>query len=126
VHEYPNRDIPYAEDLGRRARRFSIGAFLIEELARSVPVLIWDNEKGDLVLSDAGTARGGSPLIESVNMEVAEATRSMDQRYSDIYVVTQGPVEGTDGFVGYFAHAKDQNTPPVPRKRVKLDHQWIG
>ena len=31
VHEYPNRDVPYAEDLGRKARRFSLTAFVVGE-----------------------------------------------------------------------------------------------
>uniref|UniRef100_A0A3B0MG10 DNA circulation N-terminal domain-containing protein n=1 Tax=Arsenophonus endosymbiont of Trialeurodes vaporariorum TaxID=235567 RepID=A0A3B0MG10_9GAMM len=29
VHEYPNRDKPYTEDLGRATRRFNIGAYLV-------------------------------------------------------------------------------------------------
>lgn len=29
VHEYPNRDLPYAEDLGRKTRRFSLTAFVV-------------------------------------------------------------------------------------------------
>lgn len=29
VHEYPNRDKPYTEDLGRATRRFSISAYLV-------------------------------------------------------------------------------------------------
>jgi prophage DNA circulation protein len=29
VHEYPKKDIPYAEDMGRRARRFSVRAYCI-------------------------------------------------------------------------------------------------
>ncbi|TKA91804.1 DNA circulation protein [Guyparkeria sp. SB14A] len=29
LHEYPNRDEPYAEDLGRKARRFSVEAFVL-------------------------------------------------------------------------------------------------
>lgn len=29
VHEFPNRDTPYSEDLGRRARRFSISGYII-------------------------------------------------------------------------------------------------
>lgn len=36
LHQYPFRDVPYAEDVGRRARRFRFAAFLI----------------GDTVLSD--------------------------------------------------------------------------
>jgi len=29
VHEYPRRDVPFTEDLGRKARRFSVRAFVI-------------------------------------------------------------------------------------------------
>ena len=29
LHEYPKRDIPYAEDMGRRAKRFTITAYVI-------------------------------------------------------------------------------------------------
>ena len=29
VHEYPKRDVPYAEDMGRRAKRFSVTAYVI-------------------------------------------------------------------------------------------------
>lgn len=29
VHEYPNRDKPYTEDLGRATRRFTINAYLV-------------------------------------------------------------------------------------------------
>lgn len=29
THEYPQRDIPYSEDLGRRARRFVVNGYLV-------------------------------------------------------------------------------------------------
>jgi prophage DNA circulation protein len=29
VHEFPKRDVPYSEDLGRRARRFTVSAYVI-------------------------------------------------------------------------------------------------
>src|SRR5688572_26751846 len=29
THEYPQRDIPFSEDLGRKARRFSMTAYLV-------------------------------------------------------------------------------------------------
>lgn len=29
VHEFPKRDIPYSEDLGRRAKRFSVNGYII-------------------------------------------------------------------------------------------------
>lgn len=33
VHEYPGRDQPFAEDMGRAARRFSVRGFLVEQSA---------------------------------------------------------------------------------------------
>lgn len=30
LHEYPKRDLPYAEDMGRRAKRFRVTAYLIQ------------------------------------------------------------------------------------------------
>src|SRR5262245_11492172 len=32
LHEYPKRSIPYAEDMGRAARRFSVQGYLIGHL----------------------------------------------------------------------------------------------
>src|SRR4051812_2658899 len=29
THEYPQRDVPYTEDLGRRGRRFTITGYLV-------------------------------------------------------------------------------------------------
>lgn len=29
VHEFPKRDVPYSEDLGRRARRFTVSGYVI-------------------------------------------------------------------------------------------------
>lgn len=29
MHEYPKRDVPYAEDMGRRARAFTVSGYLI-------------------------------------------------------------------------------------------------
>jgi len=34
LHEYPDRDLPYAEDLGRRARRFQLACYFVGPLAR--------------------------------------------------------------------------------------------
>ena len=29
-HEYPLRDVPYAEDMGRKAREYSVKAFIVQ------------------------------------------------------------------------------------------------
>lgn len=51
VHEYPKRDDPYTEDMGRRARRFQISAYVIG----SFYVLERDALVAALELEGAGT-----------------------------------------------------------------------
>lgn len=90
---------------------------LLEELARAAQLLIWDDAEGRLVLSKVGTKRAATALVEGVNMEIAGAVFDGSQRFSDIWVVAQAPVKGTDGHIGYFAKAQDND---VPRKRVHM------
>jgi prophage tail gpP-like protein len=90
---------------------------LLEELARAAQMLIWDDAEGRLVLSKVGTKRAGSAIVEGENAEIAGALFDGSQRYSDIWVVAQAPVQGTDGHVGYFAKAQDKD---VPRRRVHM------
>lgn len=90
---------------------------LLEELARAAQVLIWDDEQGRLVLSKVGTKRAGSALVEGQNCEVAEAAFTADQRFSDIWVLGQGPTPGTDGHLGDFARRHDSR---VPRRRIHM------
>ncbi len=62
---------------------------LIEEVAATVQMLVWDNEKGELVISKVGTKRAGTALVEGINIEAAAAGYSMDQRYNEIRVIGQ-------------------------------------
>ena len=62
---------------------------LLEEMARSVQVLMWDDPQGRLVLSKVGTKRAATPLVEGINVEIAAAQYSMDQRYHEIRVLGQ-------------------------------------
>jgi prophage tail gpP-like protein len=62
---------------------------LLEEMARSVQVLLWDDPQGRLVLSKVGTKRAKTPLVEGINVEAATAQYSMDQRYHEIRVLGQ-------------------------------------
>lgn len=80
-------------------------AQLLEDLARSVELLMYDDPQGRLVLAPVGTTRAGSPLVEGVNCEVAKARLSMDQRYSVIYVLSQAGIKAADTF-----HASYQET----------------
>lgn len=52
VHEYPFRDIPYTEDLGRRARRISFSAFVIgaDVAAQTAALLVRCEVKGPQLL----------------------------------------------------------------------------
>lgn len=59
LHEYPQRDAPYAEDLGRKARRYKVDAFIIgSDSAIRRDLLLAALEKpgsGQLVHPDFGT-----------------------------------------------------------------------
>ena len=70
-------------------------AELLEYMARTLQMLMYDDPQGRLVFAKVGTVRAGSPLVEGVNCEVAEARLSDDQRYSQITVVGQAPAKGT-------------------------------
>jgi len=44
-HEFPKKEIPYAEDMGRRARDFTVRAYIIvfpENEQRTYPVNVWN------------------------------------------------------------------------------------
>jgi prophage tail gpP-like protein len=91
---------------------------LIEEMARTVEMLVWDDADGRLVISRVGTKRAGSPLVEGVNIAAASARLSGDQRYSTIMVVAQAPLdEGGGPHIGFKKTAIDK---AVPRKRLLM------
>jgi prophage tail gpP-like protein len=93
-------------------------AELLEYMARTVQLLMYDDPQGRLVLAKVGTTRAGSSLVEGVNCEVAEARLSDDQRYSQIYVVGQAPVKGSvPPVLNIEASAQDTG---VKRYRPKL------
>lgn len=100
LHEYPDRDEPYPEDLGRRARRFSLDVFvhgdaymaardeLVAALEESGPGVLIHPYRGRLSVvveaysvsertDDGGVARFSLTLLESGEQpqpEVSEAT----------------------------------------------------
>jgi prophage tail gpP-like protein len=62
----------------------------LEEYTRSVGMLMYENEKGQVVLSTGGAeGRAGSAVIEGQNVERVEGMLSSDQRFSDYYVFSQ-------------------------------------
>lgn len=95
LFEFPKRDVPYAEDMGRRARRFSVTGYvigpdyidvrdrLIAALEQEGPGLLVHPLLGeDLVQPDPYTVResrrlGGMAEFEMVFVEAGEAAISI-------------------------------------------------
>jgi prophage DNA circulation protein len=80
LHEYPKRDIPYAEDMGRRAKRFAITAYVIGVQTRNV----WTNyqDQRDLLIN-AIEAEGAGTLIRpttAYDIEVVAEGYSVTER----------------------------------------------
>jgi len=107
--------IPFIVQLGETP------AELLEYMARTVQVLMYDDPQGRLVFAKAGTVRAGSPLVEGINCEVAEARLSDDQRYSQIVVIGQAPRwDGNGPHVNVQSHLPHGVDPDVKRYRPKL------
>lgn len=61
----------------------------LEEFTRSVGLLMFENELGQLVLTSGGSGgRAGSAIVEGANVERVEAMASADQRYATYYVLS--------------------------------------
>lgn len=95
------------------------GAQLLEEMARTTGTLIWDDPQGRLVISKVGNTRAGSALIEGQNLEMAQASLTMDQRFGDYYVLGQGYVLGT-AFRNQVGHAEDKGVKALGRYRTRI------
>lgn len=91
-------------------------AQLLERMARVARVIMTDDEQGRLVLTNVHSTRAACGLVEGVNCKLEEARLSMDQRYSEIYVVSQTPSKAS-GQVTTWAWMTD---PGVPRYRPLL------
>jgi len=108
---------------------------IIEELARVTQMLIWDDAQGNLVLSKGsavGSKRAGSALVEEVNVEVAAARISGDQRYSKVVVFGQYHLSDQSGpHLSFEGTAVDNQ---VPRNRLLMvpidmpgpDNKWTN
>jgi prophage tail gpP-like protein len=93
--------------------------FVIEELARSVGMLVWDNEKGELVIGKGGTAgRAGSAIVEGINAERVDVVFSTDQRFARYKVLAQAP-NLFDMHDNYVADKRDPD-PRLLRNRLRV------
>jgi prophage tail gpP-like protein len=93
---------------------------LIEEMARAVGFLVWDDADGNLVLSNGGTGgRAGSALVEGQNIEFGDAMHTMDQRFSRYVVAAQ--VQDKHGFhMDLAGRATDPDWPAGRGERFKF------
>lgn len=90
---------------------------IIERISSAAGLLAYENNLGQLVLSQVGTDRAASGAVWGRNVERWQVTNSMDQRYSE-YVCLQSNIDiisdlGDAGF--YIGKATDPN---VPRFRL--------
>jgi prophage tail gpP-like protein len=100
------------------------GFFILEELARSVAMLIWDDANGNLVISMGGTGgRAGSAVVEGVNAERVDVVFAADQRYATYYVLGQGQ-DQQNGHINFAATASDPNAGKL-RNRLRVIPQEI-
>ena len=93
---------------------------LLQTMSRNAMVLLYDDPQGRLVISQAGTMRAGSPLVEGVNAEVAEARLSMDQRYQTIEVLAVVPAQAAPNGMYHLNVDATVTDTGVPRYRPLL------
>jgi prophage tail gpP-like protein len=92
---------------------------LAEEFTRSVGVLMYEDERGAVVLSSGGAAgRAGSAIVEGINAERVEGMLSTDHRFARYYVLSQNRLL-LDVFDNVVAQAKDPQAALLdPRLRI--------
>jgi prophage tail gpP-like protein len=89
----PDGDVPIPKELEKTFDNYPgyTGYLLLEEMARSVGMLVYDNPKGELVIRKGGTGgRAGSSIVEGQNAERVEANLTADQRFARYAVFGQG------------------------------------
>lgn len=90
---------------------------LLEELTRSVGMLLWDDANGDLVISKGGTGgRAGSAIVEGQNAERVSAVFAADQRFARYLVLAQGQ----DQIFSHISSAAEQKDPEASQLRGRL------
>ncbi|GBQ53618.1 phage baseplate assembly protein [Komagataeibacter sucrofermentans] len=90
---------------------------IIDRVTRWAGILCYEGADGNLVLSRVGQNAMASGVVEGVNLQDADATFSMDGRFSDYFAFVQSVDQfsqiGTQGDVG---HVQDMT---VPRYRPR-------
>ncbi|QHC35345.1 phage baseplate assembly protein [Komagataeibacter xylinus] len=96
---------------------------IIDRVTRWAGILCYEGADGNLVLSRVGQNAMASGVVEGVNLQDADATFSMDGRFSDYFAFVQSVDQfsqiGTQGDVG---HVQD-TTVPRYRPRAIISEQ---
>jgi len=85
VHEYPKRDDPYSEDMGRQARRFHFQGYLIYSTAQE---RLYDYVSQRIALYNALESDDAGPLVHPVFCP--GGIQAMCERYTMIENRTRG------------------------------------
>jgi prophage tail gpP-like protein len=93
-------------------------AQILEELGRVTQRLMYEDEKGELVISEVGTVRAATALVEGQNLEIGASRLSADQRYSRVVVFAQDRVVDNQG--PHVSFKQESNDPTVPRNRLLM------
>lgn len=110
---------------------------LLEKLARARGVIVTDNAKGNLVLTQAGKKKAVSSLTEGENILYASAKLAVDQRFQKYVVLSQTPlaydgddarIDGqgcaTDGSVPRFRRFAEMSENPLDDDLAKKRAAW--
>lgn len=100
-------------------------------------VLACDDEKGNLVLAQAGAAGAADALVQGQNIKSASATLASDRMFSEYVVLAQAPMsfDGQDAQLQVIGKATDKSCPryrrfaetaqdPADTSRASLRARW--
>ena len=104
VHEYPLRDKPYVEDLGRKARRITLECYVLADIANKYDYM---PERDALIaeLESAGTKTLVHPYLGALKVNVVDGELQID---AELPPEPVHPVQGTKLLVNGGDHSRMQ------------------
>jgi prophage tail gpP-like protein len=98
---------------------------IIERVARYAGVLVYDDAGGNLVIANVGAGSMASGLAQGVNVQRAQVSFTMDERYSEYWPMLTGISSFEDG-IGNMQFAKVfDNGVPRFRPLIIVSEQFI-
>jgi prophage tail gpP-like protein len=91
---------------------------ILEELGRVTQRLMYEDEKGQLAITEVGTVRAATALIEGSNIEIGASRLSAGERYSRVVVFAQDRVIDKQG--PHISFKQESKDPTVPRNRLLM------